>query len=122
MDRKKRNFLSAMIVAAVAAPLGIFARVISAQQEGPAKRGWPQRADGSVAPDNPDLPKIDPKKIQQHNQKVIQENVEKLYKLAGELKEEVEKTDSTSTLSLSLVQKAKDVEKLAKQIATLAVG
>jgi hypothetical protein len=38
------------------------------------------------------------------------------------LKDEVEKTDSTITLSLPMVQKAKEVEKLAKQIATLAVG
>jgi len=65
---------------------------------------------------------LDPKKIQERNQKTILQDVEKLYKLAGELKDEVEKTDSTSTLSLAMVQKAKDVEKLAKQIASLAVG
>jgi len=34
----------------------------------------------------------------------------------------VEKTDSTKTLSLPMIQKAKEVEKLAKQIASLAAG
>ena len=67
-------------------------------------------------------PPFDPKKIQEHNQKTIVQDIQRLYKLAGELKDEVEKTDSTVTLSLPMVQKAKEVEKLAKQIATLAVG
>lgn len=50
------------------------------------------------------------------NQKQMKEDVEKLYQLASELKEEVEKTDSASVLSLSLVRRAGKIEKLAKQI------
>ena len=67
-------------------------------------------------------PPFDPNKIQEHNQKTIVQDIQKLYKLAGELKDEVEKTDSTTTLSLPMIQKAKKVEKLAKQIASLAAG
>jgi hypothetical protein len=119
MDNQKRDFLSALVTAAVAAPIAIFARVTFAQQ-GMGRRPGPPLdplSDPSTQP-----PPFDPKKIQEHNQKVILEDIRKLYKLAGELKDEVEKTDSRNTLSLAMVQKAKEVEKLAKQIANLAVG
>lgn len=70
----------------------------------------------------PDAPKIDPKVVLKHNQQQIHDDVLKLYSLAGELKDQVSKTDSTSVLSMGLVQKAEEVEKLAKQIKTLARG
>jgi hypothetical protein len=119
MDKHKRDFLAAIIAGAAAAPLAFFARATFAQH-----------GRGGVVPTPPDNmpdplaqpPAFDPKKIQERNQKTILDDVQRLYKLAGELKDAVEKTDSTSTLSLSMVQKAKEVEKLAKQIATLAVG
>jgi hypothetical protein len=120
MDNQKRDFLGVLITAALAAPIAIFARATFAQQ-GIGRRPGPP----STLPDpsaQPASPPFDPKKIQEHNQRVILEDIQKLYKLAGELKDEVEKTDSTSTLSLTMVQKAKEVEKLAKQIANLAVG
>jgi hypothetical protein len=124
MDPKKRNFLAAMVPLALTAPLGFFASRIYAR--GPA--GEQQAGRTRVAtpyPDTPnpeDLPKIDPKKILQHNQEKIQDDVEKLYALAGQLKDQVTKTDSTSVLSLPLVQKAEEIEKLAKQIKNLARG
>jgi hypothetical protein len=117
MDHQKRDFLSVLFAAAVAAPIALFARGASAHQSG--RRPGPP--DPLSDPMN-QPPPFDPKKIQEHNQKTIVQDIQRLYKLAGELKDEVEKTDSTITLSLPMVQKAKEVEKLAKQIATLAVG
>jgi hypothetical protein len=119
MDYRKRDFLGVLAAAVIAAPVGIFAQATFAQQ-GTARRP-------AMPGDNfPDIsmqpPSVDPKRIQEHNQKVILEDIQKLYKLAGELKDEVEKTDSKNTLSLTMVQKAKEVEKLAKQIANLAIG
>jgi hypothetical protein len=119
MDNQKRDFLAALMAGAAAVPLVIFARTAFAQQRG---RVVPSPTSSTLPDPSAEPPGFDPKKIQQHNQKVITEDVEKLYKLAGELKDQVEKTDSTSTLNLSMVQKAKEVEKLAKQIASLAVG
>ncbi len=119
MDNQKRDFLAALMAGAAALPLAIFARATFAQQHG---RAVPPPSSSTFPDPSAEPPAFDPKKIQQHNQKVILDDVEKLYKLAGELKDQVEKTDSTSTLSLSMVQKAKEVEKLAKQIAGLAVG
>jgi hypothetical protein len=115
MDHQKRDFLSALVTAAVAAPVAIFERGTAAQQMG--RRPPDPLSDPMNQP-----PALDPKKIQEHNQKTIVQDIQKLYKLAGELKDEVEKTDSTTTLSLPMIQKAKEVEKLAKQIASLAVG
>ena len=52
----------------------------------------------------------------EQNQKAIKKDVEKLFDLATQLKTDVEKTDATAVLSLPLVKKAEEIEKLAKQI------
>jgi hypothetical protein len=117
MDHQKRDFLSLLFTAVTVTPIALLARRTTAHQLG--RR--PGQPDPLSDPMN-QPPSFDPKKIQEHNQKTIVQDIQRLYKLAGELKDEVEKTDSTVTLSLPMVQKAKEVEKLAKQIATLAVG
>jgi hypothetical protein len=58
----------------------------------------------------------DRKGIDKQNQAEIRLEVQKLSDLVGELKEQLDHTDSTSTLSLSFVKKAQQIEKLAKQI------
>lgn len=74
-------------------------------------------------------PPVDPamaaaarKAMLEQNQKDIKKSVEKLFDLAKELKEQVDKTDSTTVLSLSLVRKAEEIEKLARQIKDRAKG
>lgn len=52
----------------------------------------------------------------------IKKNVARLYELATQLKEEVEKTDGTAILSLSLLKKTEEIEKLARQIRNRAKG
>ncbi len=74
-----------------------------------------------------DLPKVDKKAALKDSEKQIQQDVHRLYTLASELKDEVSKdevskTDSTSVLSLALVRRAEEIEKLAKQIKNLARG
>ena len=56
------------------------------------------------------------------NQKELREDIARLYGMASELKEQVERTDANSMLSVSLVKKAQQIEKLAKQIKDLAKG
>jgi hypothetical protein len=70
----------------------------------------------------PEPPKRDPKKILQEDEKNIKKNVARLYELAAQLKEEVEKTDETAMLSLSLLKKTEEIEKLARQIRNRAKG
>lgn len=67
-------------------------------------------------------PKIDSKAILESNQKDIKKNIERLFQLASELKAEVEKTDSVKVLSLAMVKKAEEIEKLAKGIRSRAIG
>ena len=56
------------------------------------------------------------------NEKDIKKNIEKLFQLATDLKTEVEKTDSSQVLSLAMVKKAEEIEKLAREIKTRAKG
>jgi uncharacterized membrane protein YhiD involved in acid resistance len=67
-------------------------------------------------------PKIDPKRVLEENQKDIKKKIEKLYKLAGELKAEVDKTDAVQVLSMAMLKKAEEIEKLAKEIRSRAIG
>ena len=72
--------------------------------------------------DDANMPKPDPKMMLTANEKEIKKNVEKLYELASELKTEVEKTDSAKVLSLSMLKKAEEIERLAKEIRSRAKG
>jgi hypothetical protein len=52
----------------------------------------------------------------------IHSDVEKLYQMALELKQQVEATDLNAVLSLAVVKKAQQIEKLAKRIKEEAKG
>jgi len=97
-----------------------------AQDAGSSGRGRRRRdgsedtSDSPTSP-NPNFPSPTKTRLEEH-QKNIKKEVEKLYDLASELKTEVEKTDSTTVLSLSMLKKAEEIEKLAKQIKDHAKG
>jgi hypothetical protein len=55
-----------------------------------------------------------------HNQRQMKQDIDKLYSLVQQLKQQVDRTDSTTVLSLNLVDSAKKVEDLAKEIRNLA--
>jgi hypothetical protein len=122
MDANKRNFLAAMIPVAVGIPLGLFSGTSSVNAQRPIPPASAQQGQAPLHqdPGGPDsLPKPNPKDILKQNQQQIHDDVEKLYQLATELKDEVEKTDATNTLSLPMIQKAEQIEKLAKQVKNL---
>jgi heme oxygenase len=58
----------------------------------------------------------------EENEKELHKKVERLYELATELKAEADKTDSTKVLSLNLVKKAEEIEKLAHDIKIRSKG
>jgi len=66
--------------------------------------------------------RVNRKAIEMENQKELRANVAKLYDMVVELKEQVEKTDANSTLSIPVVKKAQQIERLAKQIRNLLKG
>ena len=64
-----------------------------------------------------------PTKIRlEENQKDIKKDIEKLFDLASQLKQQIEKTDATAVLSLAMVKKAEEIERLARQIKERAKG
>jgi hypothetical protein len=64
----------------------------------------------------------DQKAINRQNQNQIREDVDKMYALVLELKQELTVTNTSSVLDISFVKKAQQVEKLAKQVKDLAKG
>jgi hypothetical protein len=110
----RRKFLRTTL--SVGLPAGILA-LLPVPQVRAKRQNPPQQKDDDMRP-----PKLDPKLILEANQKEIKKNVEKLFDLASELKAEVEKTDSVQVLSLAMVRKTEEIEKLAKDIRSRAKG
>jgi hypothetical protein len=111
----RRTFLTTIIAGGV--PAAVLALASSTQVRGQLPQNPQQQKD-----DDSNAPKLDPKRILEANQKEIKKNVEKLYDLASELKAEVEKTDSVQVLSLAMLRKTDEIEKLAKEIRSRAKG
>jgi hypothetical protein len=54
--------------------------------------------------------------VDQQNQAEIRLQVQRLYAMATELKDEVDNTNSNTVLNLAVLKRAQEIEKLAKQI------
>lgn len=119
MFDSRRRFLT--LLAGAGTVLAARAGSLAAQtrQQG---QGRPQPPDPTQDADETSLPggKSPTKLMLEANEKDIKKNIEKLYQLATDLKSEVEKTDSSQVLSLTLVKKAEEIEKLAHDIKTRA--
>lgn len=121
MDATKRSFFKQFTLAfgsvVLLAKRGAGA---PASQEPAPMRVPVQPRRGQDFPPSP--PQPDPHAILKQNEKDLKKDVQKLFELAEELKKEVEKTDSSEVLSLNLIRKAGEIEKLAKHIKSLAAG
>lgn len=118
MKAERRIFISGLAVTLAGARLLLSA----GQRHGPAP--LPQVPDASTSSgqpgDVPLPPRADPKVQLKEDQKTLRRDVDHLLQLAKDLKEEADKTQETDILSLSLVKKAEEIEKLARQIRDLA--
>jgi len=56
------------------------------------------------------------------NEKEFRQGVERLYQLTADLRDEVQKTMTKDVLSLRMVKKTEEIEKLAKALKTKAKG
>ncbi len=89
-----------------------------------AQKNVPQPIPSPNAPDpnvpngmNGPIPKdTDAKALDRQNQAEVKAQVEKLYALVFELREQMKQTDGNATLSVAVVKKAQQIEKLAKEI------
>jgi hypothetical protein len=111
----RRRFLTVLLASGL--PLASMSSSSRAQSggSGSSPKPVPRDEDG-------DQPKIDSKVILEANQKDMKKNIERLFQLASELKAEVEKTDSVQVLSVPMLKKAEEIEKLAKSIRSRAIG
>ncbi|GAC1618668.1 MAG: hypothetical protein PVS2B2_05090 [Candidatus Acidiferrum sp.] len=116
MLKSRRKFLWGIAIAAQV--LGVGLRPASGQNsKSPIPPFKPDGADGE------DPPPTTPLKTRlESNDKDIKKKVQKLFQLASELKDQVEKTDSSQVLSLALLKKAEEIEKLAKEIKNRSAG
>jgi len=116
METGRRSFLSSIVVTL----MGVKGQFAAQTRQGPTPRGQIPDASGSAAP--PDMPvqRRDPQEELRENQKNLRRDADHLLQLAQELKDEADKTEQTNVLSLSLVHKAEEVERLAKHIKGLA--
>jgi hypothetical protein len=109
--------------AVLAAGLAILAPSFSAQAQHPSApavvpRPSPNAPNPNFPPGlhGPGLTEPDPKAVDKQNQAELQSDVDRLYALAFELRERMKMTDSTSTMSVTIIKQAQQIEKLAKQI------
>lgn len=113
MSVARRSFLQ--ILPGVASVFGVGCLLAQTQ-------GLPRPFPEAQGPEHEPPIKPDSRAILKNNQKDIKRDVERLAELAGDLKKQVEKTDSSEVLSLPLVRKAEEIEKLARHIRSLALG
>ena len=116
----RRSFVSGVFLAA-AAPAWLVSSTGLSQAPPPAPPVPGRRSPSDQGPEAPDVPSAD-KHILDENEKEIKKKVERLYDLASELKAQVEKTDSSKVLSLNLIRKAEEIEKLAHDIKARSKG
>ena len=111
----RRSFLAAL------ASAGAALTFVAATPGQVPKATQAKPGDPDQPPDGLSLPSLE-KRTLEGNEKEIKKKVERLYDLATELKAEVDKTDSSKVLSLNLVKKADEIEKLAHEIKTRSKG
>ena len=78
--------------------------------------------DGKPEDESASFPPGSRKAALEENEKNIKKKVEKLFQLATELKDEVDKTNSAKVLSVAMLKKVEEIEKLSKDIKSRAKG
>jgi ABC-type transporter Mla subunit MlaD len=114
----RRTFVAGLFVATVTCGLC----GTSAIGQNPAAPVPGERRNGDDNATEAPLNPAATKKILEDNEKDIKKKIERLYELATDLKAEVDKTDSSKVLSLNLVKKADEIEKLAHDIKNRSKG
>lgn len=121
---------SSSIYSRRAAVFAIFGALAVGSALGAEPQGPPQARPSPNTPDpnNPwglaghtDKPEAS-KAMAKQNQEEVKASVQKLYELAAELKEQVDRSDASMVLSVSVVKKSQQIEKLAKHVKELAKG
>ena len=117
--QERRKFLHRFCGLGISCAPLIFLQGKPRTQQDPKPLG---NADGKSDEESSPFPPGSRKAALEENEKEIKKKVDKLFQLATELKDEVDKTDSAKVLSLAMLKKAEEIEKLAKDIKSRAKG
>jgi hypothetical protein len=122
MFNSRRNVLRTLSGAVAMLAAGRWAGAAGQTPQPMPSPNAPKNQNAPAGMDGPDL--IKPEKAPPNPliQEQIAGSVQQLYKLATELKDEVEHTNLNATFSLTFVKKAQQIEKLAKLIKDRAKG
>jgi hypothetical protein len=116
MDTGRRLFLSG--VAAVVA--GTHALVIAAAQSQhdprPPITQLPDASNSTGVETSPRTARAQQKALLKEQQKELRRDIDRMVQMVTDLKDESDKTPETEVLSMSLVKKTEDIEKLARTI------
>jgi hypothetical protein len=119
-DSRPRITIAAGVLAAALSTLALFssAQTPKAVPSPPQPRPSPNTPNPNFPPglNGPAVKGPDPKAIDKQNQAELHSDVEKLYALVFVLREQMKMTDSRSTMSVTIVKQAQQIEKLAKEI------
>lgn len=124
MDPQRRTFLAAFVPGV--AVLGAALTAASSHVMRASQTAGPRQQQATVPPppaEHPLMPPaaLPPTKAQlRQNQRDIRKDVDQLFSLAQELKNLADKNDAATELSVNLLQKTEEIEKLAKKIHDLA--
>jgi hypothetical protein len=116
--RMLSNLRSAAVMIGLAAIFAASPALFSAAQKVPQPMPSPNAPDPNFPSgmNGPGIKDPDAKTLDRQNQAEVKAQVEKLYALVFELREQMKQTDANATLSLVVVKKAQQIEKLAKEI------
>jgi hypothetical protein len=124
MDPARRLFLIAFVpgvVLAGASSLGAASALAHAAQDPAQNPSQPRQNPNSSGRPVLPPPAVPPTSAQlRQNQRDIRKDVDQLFSLAQELKSLAAKSDASEELSVGLIQKTDEIEKLAKKIRDLA--
>jgi hypothetical protein len=122
MTETRRDMLTAFLGAAVVLPVEPLLGWLQGAGHVVKPHPYPDGRDPSAPPNLDEPSAINRKGMEMERQKELRANVAKLYSMVVDLKEQVEKTDANSTLSVLVMKKAEQIEKMAKQIKNLSRG
>ena len=115
METGRRFFLSS-IAATLAGANGLLTADQRREVQAPPLTQIPDASQSGRGDETVQPPRRDPKVQLKEDQKALRHDVDRLLQMVTELKQESDKTPETDVLSLSLVKKTEEIEKLARQI------
>lgn len=121
-DSRRRLLMSFAGAAGVLAVESLFAAIQPQAARTPQAQPYPNGRDPNKPSQEDEHRVLDPKAIELQNQKELRSDVGKLYEMVADLKDQLEKTDPSSKFSVAITRKTQQIEKLAKQIKSLAKG